>query len=241
VCYTGNAQQNFRWRSRNGQHPDHSTLARFFKANRQAMRQLFVQTVHTLVHVGLVGFALHAVGGTRVSAVSRDKALSREELVALEERAARAIAQLERSVEAEEESASADPEGCTMPEARKDPEELQARVEQALADRAGQADDAAARCRRRADPCGHARAYGPLAIPAPWPGERAGGVASALCCLQSASDLASVEMEGGAQSGDGNVGPRGARVEAREKALPAAQKVAGRSPGLHGSRSALKQ
>ena len=115
-----------------GQHPDHSTLARFFKANREAMRRLFVQTVRTSVHVGLVGFALHAVDGTRVSAVSRDKALSRDELLALEERAARAIAQLERSVEAEEENASADPEGCTMPEALKNPEELQARVKQAL-------------------------------------------------------------------------------------------------------------
>lgn len=117
-----------------GQHPDHSTLARFFKANREAMRRLFVQTVRTSVHVGLVGFALHAVDGTRVSTVSRDKALSRDELLALEERAVQAIAGLEHSVEAEEESAPGDPEGCTMPEALKNPEELRARIGEALAE-----------------------------------------------------------------------------------------------------------
>lgn len=117
-----------------GQHPDHSTLARFFKANRKAMRQLFVHSVRVSVQVGLVGFALHAVDGTRVSTVSRDKALSRDELLALEERAAQAIARLERSVEAEEQSASADPAGCLMPEELKDPEELQARIKQAVAE-----------------------------------------------------------------------------------------------------------
>lgn len=117
-----------------GQHPDHSTLARFLQANRKAMRGLFKQTVCTSVQVGLVGFALHAVDGTRVSTVSRDKGLNRDELLALEKRAEEAIAQLERSVEAEEQSVTVDPEGCAMPEALKDPEELQARVKQALAE-----------------------------------------------------------------------------------------------------------
>jgi transposase len=117
-----------------GQHPDHSTLARFFKANRKAMRNLFKQTVRTSVHVGLVGFALHAVDGTRVSTVSRDKALNRDELLALEKRAEEAIAQLERSVEAEEQSAPADPEGRTMPEALRNPVELKARIKDALAE-----------------------------------------------------------------------------------------------------------
>ncbi len=117
-----------------GQHPDHSTLARFFKANRKVMRNLFKETVHTSVHVGLVGFALHAVDGTRVSTVSRDKALSRDELLALEKRAEEAIAQLERSVDADEQSVPADAEGRTMPEALKNPEELQARIKEALAE-----------------------------------------------------------------------------------------------------------
>ena len=117
-----------------GQHPDHSTIARFFQANREAMRNLFKQTVRVSVHVGLVGFALHAVDGTRVSALSRDKALNRDELLALEKRAEEAIAQLERSVEAEEQSVAADAEGWTMPEALKDPRALQARVKEALAE-----------------------------------------------------------------------------------------------------------
>jgi len=117
-----------------GQHPDHSTLSRFFKANRAAIHGVFAQTVRTSVRVGLVGFALHAVDGTRVSTVSRDKALNRDELLALEKRAEEAIAQFERAVEVDEQGASADPDGCKMPEELKDPEGLKARIQGALAE-----------------------------------------------------------------------------------------------------------
>ncbi len=117
-----------------GQHPDHSTLALFYKANRTAMHGLFVQTVRTSVRVGLVGFALHAVDGTRVSAVSRDKALNRDGLLALEKRAEEAIARLDRAVEADEQGDSPDSDAHTMPEELKDPEELKARIQAALAE-----------------------------------------------------------------------------------------------------------
>jgi transposase len=117
-----------------GQHPDHSTLARFFKANRKIMRALFKQTVQTSVEVGLVGFALHAIDGTRVSAVSRDKTLTREELLALDRRAEEVIAQLERSVEVEEKSGAAGPEALAMPAELGNPVELRARIQTALAE-----------------------------------------------------------------------------------------------------------
>ncbi len=115
-----------------GQHPDHSTLARFFKANRKAMRRLFKQTVHTAARVGLVGFALHAIDGTRVSAVSRSKTLTREELLALDRRAEEVIAQLERSVAAEEKSGAAESEALAMPAELGNPAELRARIQTAL-------------------------------------------------------------------------------------------------------------
>jgi transposase len=116
-----------------GQHPDHSTLARFLARNRQVMRSLFKETVHTAVQVGLVGFALQAVDGTRVSSVSRHKMLTREELLALDKRADEAIARLEHSVAAEEQTAMAGPEAQAMPEELRDPKELKARIQAALA------------------------------------------------------------------------------------------------------------
>ncbi len=116
-----------------GQHPDHSTLARFLARNRKVMRSLFKETVHTAVQVGLVGFALQAVDGTRVSAVSRDKMLDRQELLALDKRVDEAVAKMERSVAAEEQSARAGEEAQAMPEELRNPEELKARIQAALA------------------------------------------------------------------------------------------------------------
>lgn len=117
-----------------GQQPDHATLARFLQANREVMRKLFKQTVHTAMHVGLVGFALHAVDGTRVSAVSRQKTLSREELLALDQRAQEAIAHLERSVEDEEQTVAAEKVALAMPPELRNPEELRTRIQSALAE-----------------------------------------------------------------------------------------------------------
>jgi len=116
-----------------GQHPDHSTLCRFLRANRGVMRDLFKQTVRTAVQVGLVEFAFQAVDGTRVSAVSRDKMLDRESLLALDKRADEAIAKLEHSVAAEEQSASPGQEAQVMPEELRNPEALKVRIQVALA------------------------------------------------------------------------------------------------------------
>jgi len=115
-----------------GQRPDHSTLARFFQANRQVMRALFKQTVRTAVKVGLVGFALHAIDGTRVSTVSRQKTLTREELLELDKRAEEAIARLERSVADEEQSGAAEKEALAMPAELKNPGRLRERIHTAL-------------------------------------------------------------------------------------------------------------
>lgn len=117
-----------------GQRPDHSTLARFFQANRKGMRALFKQTVRTAVQVGLVGFALHAIDGTRVSTVSRQKTLTREELLELDKRTEEVIAHLERSVASEEQGGAAEKEALTMPEELKQSQELRARIQTALAE-----------------------------------------------------------------------------------------------------------
>jgi transposase len=65
------------------QRPDHTTLARFYQQNRQAMRPLFKATVRLAIEVDLVDFALQAVDGTRMGAAARGSLHSREEIAKL--------------------------------------------------------------------------------------------------------------------------------------------------------------
>jgi transposase len=62
-------------------HPDHNTLWRFFKKNRKALPKLFRQLVRTATKAGLVGFVLHALDGTKLTAASStDEAVHRKAL-----------------------------------------------------------------------------------------------------------------------------------------------------------------
>lgn len=115
-----------------GQQPDHSTLARFFKANRSAMKALFRQTVATAVHVGLVGFALAAVDGTKVSTLSLDKALSRQGLEALAQKTDQVIANLEQALTAEDGSDQAEMPTERLPKELTDARRLREQVQAAL-------------------------------------------------------------------------------------------------------------
>jgi transposase len=65
------------------QRPDHSTLARFYQQNRQAMRPLFKATVRLAIEVGLVDFALQAVDGTRLAAAAHGSLRSKAEIAQL--------------------------------------------------------------------------------------------------------------------------------------------------------------
>jgi len=115
-----------------GQCPDHSTLARFVQSNRQAMKEVFKGTVHTAVQVGLVDFAFQAIDGTRVGNVSRDKVWRRKELLALEERLERVVAEMEQGTR---EPAAGGEEGndrYRMPQELADPVVLREQVQAAL-------------------------------------------------------------------------------------------------------------
>jgi transposase len=70
----------FLWLTGNN-HPDHNTLWRFFRDNKKALRKLFKLVVQVAVKNELVGFALHALDGTKiVAASSMEKALHRKSL-----------------------------------------------------------------------------------------------------------------------------------------------------------------
>jgi len=89
-------------------HPDHSTLSRFRKLNRQAMRPLFKATVQLAVQAGLVEFAFQAVDGTRMSSASRGTLHRREEITRL-------LAAVEAELDAMDASESRDDDGPQTP------------------------------------------------------------------------------------------------------------------------------
>jgi len=61
--------------------PDHTSIWRFFRSNKKQLRKLFKQVVRLAVDAKLVGFALHALDGTKIRAASsNDTALHKQKL-----------------------------------------------------------------------------------------------------------------------------------------------------------------
>ena len=117
-----------------GQQPDHSTLARFFKANREQMKGLFKQTVEVAIGVGLVEFALHAIDGTRISTVSKDKTLGRRELTLLLQRAEETIAAFEDEARREGDGGATAEAPMAMPDEFSNALQLKEKIQVALAE-----------------------------------------------------------------------------------------------------------
>lgn len=120
----------YRWLTGNVQ-PDHNTLWRFFRDNKKALRALFRQVVRVAAAAGLVGFALHALDGTKLQAASStEKALHK---TSLDEELKRLEAWVDAHMrEVEASQAQVEP-GWAMPHSMKNAEERRARVEEALA------------------------------------------------------------------------------------------------------------
>ena len=90
------------------QRPDHNTLWRFYKNQRQAMRNLFKHTVRTAFTMELVDLAVQAVDGTKVRAnAANDRTYDDKTLRRLLERSERTICDLEAQNEAGEDAAPA--------------------------------------------------------------------------------------------------------------------------------------
>ena len=116
------------------QHPDHNTLWRFYKAHRQAMRELFKRTVRTAVAMELVDLAVQAVDGSKVAAnATRDRTYDAERGARLLNRLEKAIADLEVQNEAGEDTSA-----VHLPEELADKRALREQVRQAMDDLASQ-------------------------------------------------------------------------------------------------------
>jgi len=62
-------------------YPDHNTLWRFFRDNREAIKKVFKESVRLAYRCNLLGMVVNAVDGTKVAAdVSKDKGLHRKDL-----------------------------------------------------------------------------------------------------------------------------------------------------------------
>jgi transposase len=84
-----------------GRHtPDHNTLWRFWKENREGLRRVFRQVVKVAAANGLVGMICHAVDGKKIRAASSRQTMEhRTELEKELERVEASIREMEQAVE----------------------------------------------------------------------------------------------------------------------------------------------
>ena len=88
------------------QRPDHNTLWRFYRSNRQSMRKLLKRTVQTAVRMNLIDLTLQAVDGTKVGAnATGDRTLDGEGLRRLLRRVEQSLKELEAENETGEDAA----------------------------------------------------------------------------------------------------------------------------------------
>jgi len=111
--------------------PDHNTLWRFWKANKEGLRGVFRATVQVALKLELVGLVLQAVDGSKIQAVASGRKVygleeNRRLLEALEE----AIAQQEAAVEQSGDGGSEGDDG--LPDGLRHKKELAQRVRAAI-------------------------------------------------------------------------------------------------------------
>ena len=112
-------------------HPDHNSIWRFFRDNKKALTKLFKRVVVMAADANLVGFALHALDGTKIQvASSMETAMHRktldEQLKQLEKVVDASIAQ----IEADEQQPTPD---WKMPDALVNKEERKKVIREQLA------------------------------------------------------------------------------------------------------------
>ena len=145
--------------------PDHNSLWRFWRDNRQALRNVFRAVVKVAAAQGLVGMICHALDGTKMRAVaSRRTTEHREDLQKLPARVEEELEKMEAEIEAAERERGGD---YRLPEGLREKEDLRRAILETLgkmrwAERAHRhAQEAEARlmpCEGRQDPGYNAQA-----------------------------------------------------------------------------------
>jgi transposase len=113
------------------EHPDHNTLWRFFRDNKEAIRKVLKQSVRVAADSQLVGMVLHAVDGTKIQAQGSCKtAIHRKDLEKALSRVEASIAEMEAALEA---SGDGNVDGYSLPEDLADAEARREKIRASLA------------------------------------------------------------------------------------------------------------
>ncbi|MCU0686857.1 MAG: IS1182 family transposase [Polyangiaceae bacterium] len=120
----------FLWLTGN-QHPDHTTLWRFFAEHRTALKPLFRRVVQVAAEAGLIGFALHALDGTKMQAAGSTETAWHKD--ALTKRLATLDAWIEEEMARVEQTEAAAEPTYAMPAAMADAHARRAELSAALA------------------------------------------------------------------------------------------------------------
>ncbi|MCK4527361.1 IS1182 family transposase [candidate division WOR-3 bacterium] len=84
-------------------YPDHNTLWRFYRDNREAIKQLFKKVGRIAMEGGLIGLVLNAIDGTKITAdVSRKNTLSKEDLEELAKKLEDSVEEVISEIESKE-------------------------------------------------------------------------------------------------------------------------------------------
>jgi transposase len=106
------------------QHPDHNTLWRFYKGNRDEIRHLFKLTIKTAVKMELIDLAVQAIDGSKIPAnATKEHSYNKKGLEKLLERTEKAIGELEK-----ENEESHDPVPVHLPEKLRKKNQLQKKI-----------------------------------------------------------------------------------------------------------------
>lgn len=112
-------------------HPDHNTLWRFFRNNKAALTKLFKQVVRIAAKAELIGFALHALDGTKLKAASSMETASHRKQ--LEELLAKLDSLVDTDVTAMEKAEEQPEPAWAMPKTMHEREERKKRIRAELA------------------------------------------------------------------------------------------------------------
>ena len=113
------------------EHPDHNTLWRFFRDNKEAIRKVLKQSVKVAADANLIGMVLHAVDGTKIEAqASLKTAYYRERLEKALGRADASITEMEELLDA---SKDAGIDSYRLPKDLTDAKECREKIRKSLA------------------------------------------------------------------------------------------------------------
>jgi len=97
-------------------YPDHNTIWRFFKKNRDCIKNVFKKTVHIAIDNDLVGFAIQAIDGTKIYAdASINRALHKNDLEKLLSKLDESLDEIVEEISVVEQKESSKP-SYTLPE-----------------------------------------------------------------------------------------------------------------------------